>query len=84
MGSFPNQKSWLRLSYSSIASLIIGYEFVLSSQPYNKILIARLGKDLDWSVSASLIFTEIARLPKRLLFLPAQICCANKIKLISA
>ena len=47
-------------------------------------LIARLGYDLDLNVSARLIFAEIARLPKRLLFLPAQICCADKIKLISA
>ena len=28
--------------------------------------------------------TEIARLPNSLLFLPARICCVDKIKLISA
>ena len=31
-----------------------------------------------------LIFTKIARLPNSLLFLPARICSADKIKLISA
>ena len=33
---------------------------------------------------ASLIFIEIGRLPKTLLFLPDQICRVDKIKLISA
>ena len=53
-------------------------------QRSNKNLIALLGYDLDWNVSDSLIFTEIDKLPNSLLFLPARICCADKIKLISA
>ena len=49
----------------------------------NKNHIARLGYDLDWKVPDSLIFTEIARLWNSLLILPASICYAEKIKLIS-
>ena len=34
--------------------------------------------NLDWNV------TNIARLPTNLLFLPARMCCADKIQRISA
>ena len=54
----------------------MGLYFVACS---SKSLIAILGYDLDWNVSDSLIFTEIARLPNSTLFLLAQICSADKI-----
>ena len=50
----------------------------------SKKLIDRLANDLDWNVSDSLIFTEIACLPNSLLFLSARICCVDLIKLICA
>ena len=45
-----------------------------------------LNYDSDWlkcNLSENFIFTEIVKLPNSLLFLPAQICCTDKIKLIS-
>ena len=56
----------------------------MSLQPGNKNPIVKLGYDLVWNLSDSLIFTKIAILPNSLLFLLARICCADKIKLISA
>ena len=46
--------------------------------------MARLGYDLDWNVSESLIFNDIVRLPNSLHFLPARICLADKTKQVSA
>ena len=51
--------------------------------PSNKSLTAWLGYDLDLNVSDSLIFTEIARQPNSLLFLPTRVYCTDKIKLVS-
>ena len=45
----------------------------------------RLSYDLDYNIACDrLIFTEIARLPNSLLFLPFRNYCADKIKLIGA
>ena len=67
-----------------LVDLLLGMSLYCTLYPCNKSLISSLGYDLNRSVIDSSIFTEIARLPNSLLFLPAHICCADKIKLICA
>ena len=65
-------------------------EWKIFSMEWKKIASMECGKILFQSipyhalVPDCLIFTEIARLPNSLPFFIAGICCADKIKLISA